>query len=77
MSPDVNVTGGGLYMLQPLSRRGRAWCRRNLSDGDRTRLGDAVVCEGGVRCRAIVAGMVEGGLRVEVNGEVFAPRGAS
>ena len=68
-NPDVIVTGQwGLYSILPMSKRGRAWVKRHLSDGERTVLNGATMCEGGDRCREIVAGMVAQGLRVEVNG---------
>jgi hypothetical protein len=66
---DVQIVGRwGLYSVMPVSRRGRTWSTRHLSGGERVTIGQAIVCDGGDRCRAIVAGMVKDGLRVEVNG---------
>ena len=66
---DVAVSGSmGLYQIAPTTRRGRAWVKRHLSKGERTILNGAIVCEGGNRCRDIVAAMVAKGLSVEVNG---------
>jgi hypothetical protein len=68
---DVLITGEwGLYEIEPLTRAGKSWMDENLSDGDgeRTRIGENVVCEGGDNCRAIVRGMDHDGLKVELNG---------
>jgi hypothetical protein len=68
-SADVRVSGSaGLYRISALTPLGRAWCGSHLSEGERTVLDGDVVCEGGGRCRDIVAGMVADDLRVEVNG---------
>ncbi len=68
---DVIITGEwGLYEIEPLTRSGKAWMDEHLSDGDgeRTRMGDSVICEGGDNCRAIVRAMDDEGLKVELNG---------
>jgi hypothetical protein len=68
-SADVSVSGSaGLYRISALTPLGRAWCARHLPGGERTVLDGDVVCEGGGRCRDIVAVMVADRLRVEVNG---------
>jgi hypothetical protein len=66
---DLIISGQwGLYTIAALTKRGRTWTRKHLSGGERTHLNGALVCEGGDRCRAIVAGADKDGLRVEVNG---------
>jgi len=68
---DVVITGElGLYEIEPLTHVGKAWMDENLSDGDgeRSRMGDSVICEGRDNCRDIVAGMDREGLKVEMNG---------
>jgi hypothetical protein len=70
---DVNVNGRGFYSIDPASRRGRAWVKRKLSRGERTPTDHGGVwCDSGRATREIVAAMVADGLRVDVNGEVFA-----
>lgn len=67
-SPDVSITGSmGLYAIEPNTPKARAWLRKNLAPKPQ-RLGDAIACEGGDRCREIVRACVREGLRVEVNG---------
>lgn len=66
---DVIITGQmGLYEIEPLTRSGKAWMDENLSGGERTRMGETVVCEGGDNCRDIVRAMDCEGLKVEMNG---------
>jgi hypothetical protein len=68
---DVVVTGElGLYQIEPLTRAGKAWMDEHLSDGDgeRTRMGESVICEGADNCRDIVAAMDREGLKIEMNG---------
>lgn len=68
---DVIITGElGLYEIEPLTRAGKAWMDEHLSDGEgeRTRMGDSVICEGSDNCQDIVAGMDKDGLKVEMNG---------
>lgn len=68
---DVVITGElGLYEIAPLTRTGKSWMDEHLSDGDgeRTRMGESVICEGGDNCRDIVRGMDRDGLKVEMNG---------
>lgn len=66
---DMTVEGQwGLYSIHTPTTRGKRWRARKLSGGERTTLGDALMCEGGDRCRAIVADAVADGLRVQVNG---------
>jgi hypothetical protein len=66
---DVEVGGSwGLYSIAPLTRAACAWLRKHASSGERTWLHGALMCEGGDRCRELVAGMVAAGLAVTVNG---------
>ncbi len=68
---DVIITGEmGLYEIEPLTHAGKAWMDEHLSDGDgeRTRMGDSVICDDTDYCRDIVAGMDQDGIRVEMNG---------
>jgi hypothetical protein len=65
---DVSITGQGFYLISPGTTRGRAWARKHLSKGERTKVGDAIACDDGRACREIVAGMVKDGLAVQVNG---------
>jgi hypothetical protein len=66
---DVSISGQmGLYRISHQTRRGRVWCKRHLSKGERTVIDGDIICEGGDRCRDIVAAMVADDLRVEVNG---------
>lgn len=67
---DLSVSGSwGLYSITPRTAKGKRWLKRHCSGGERTYLADALVCEGGDRCRAIVAAADRGKLRVEVNGQ--------
>ena len=66
---DISVTGSwGLYAIAPQTTKGHAWVKKHLSQGERTVLRGAVMCEDSRVCREIVAASVEAGLRVEVNG---------
>lgn len=69
MTPDLTVTGSmGLYSILPTTARGERWLRKHCSGGERTWRAGALVCEGGDRCRAIVAAADRARLRVTVNG---------
>jgi hypothetical protein len=70
---DVIVTGQGYYLITPSTKAGKAWARKHLSDGERTRVGNAIACDSGAQCRDIVAGMLRDGLAVEVNGRDMRP----
>jgi hypothetical protein len=66
---DVIIDGRwGLYSIHPASKKGERWAQRKLSAGERTRIGEAIMCEGSDRCRDIVAAMDREGLKVELNG---------
>jgi hypothetical protein len=68
---DVVITGEmGLYEIEPLTRDGKAWMDINLSDGngERTRMGESVICDDSDYCREIVRGMDRDGVKVEMNG---------
>lgn len=70
MNPyDLSISGSwGLYSITPRTARGKRWLARHCSSGERTYVADALMCEGGDRCRAIVAAADRARLRVEVNG---------
>ena len=77
MKYDLVISGQwGLYTIASPTKRGKTWLRKSLA-GEQTRLHGAIVCEGGDRCRAIVAGADRSGLRVEVNGLDMRGYGAS
>jgi len=62
---DVAISGQmGFYIITPLTPKARKWTGTNLNH----KLGSAIACESGSRCREIVAGMVASKLKVEVNG---------
>lgn len=65
---DVSISGRmGLYDISPLTAGGKRWVKRYLRGAVASPNGH-VWCEGGQECRAIVRGMDDSGLRVEVNG---------
>jgi hypothetical protein len=69
VTPDLTISGSwGLYSITPTTPRGKRWLASHCSDGERTHLGDALMCEGGDRCRAIVAAADRSRLQVKVNG---------
>jgi hypothetical protein len=66
---DVSVKGSfGLYTLDFLTRKGRTYERKHLSQGDRTHLGEALICEGVRQCAEIIVAMNRAGLAVSLNG---------
>lgn len=70
MSHDVIVTGRwGLYEIRFETAAARAWQKKHASKGERTKLAPNVLaCEGGDRCRDIVAALDRDGLTIIVNG---------
>ena len=66
---DVAIEGSwGLYSCTPLTRAAQTFVKAKVDIGD-WQDPERFHIEGGDRCRALVAGMVAEGLRVEVNGQ--------
>lgn len=69
MATDLRIEGSaGLYRIVAATPSGRQWRKRNLSDGERSVLDGATICDGGRECRDIVRAAVKDGLSVTVNG---------
>ena len=76
MTPDLVISGSwGLYTIEPTTPKATRWVRKHIPSP--VKLHGRIVCEGGDRCRDIVAGADRDGLRVEVNGQDMKGFGAN